>query len=703
MVGWPLGYNGRSLTDYVKDGDRSAVQLVRLADDEGWPWGFFIYRTVYTPESDHVWSACLEKIDRYVHWEIDHVDGDRYAGAEDHGFPERLVHEGYKNVILEDKERWDGASIEQIREDFKNLVASRGGEIWEVVPRYTVCLVIDQHSLDSIVNTFEEPAESKHWGGPRMGFITMVDPISSPNGTKGCQCVFPSLIEATTAELQEGLTNGCFSSVDLVNAYVTRINEVNSTLHMVLEINPDAWDIARQLDLERKHGLIRGPLHGLPILVKGNIGTEDKMETAAGSYALVGAKVAADSTVAKKLRQAGAVILGKTSMSEWANFRSLIESSGWNAQGGQTYAAYYPKQDPSGSSSGSGVAADLGLAFAAIGTETSGSILSPGENNNIVGIKPTVGLTSRYMVIPISERQDTIGPMARTVKDAAIILQAIAGPDQNDNYTLASPFGNRLPNYVAACKLSGLKGKRIGIPRNVINTLDASSEPIVSAFEAAVSVISKAGATIVDDANFTGYDAYLNSSIPEAVVAADFISNIASYLSKLKTNPNNLHNLEDIRRFTQQSPLEDYPSRDTGIWDRALASGLNNTSPEFWPLHLQNLYYGEEGGLTGALSRHKLDAVILPTALASEIPGIIGSPAITVPLGSFPKGTPIEYNPRGNLVEKAPGIPFGISFLGPRWSEESLIGMAYAFEQRTLVRKKLQRYIEPRSDLSSIL
>ncbi|EAW17744.1 putative amidase [Aspergillus fischeri NRRL 181] len=472
---------------------------------------------------------------------------------------------------------------------------------------------------------------------------------------------------------------------------------------MVLEVNPDAWDIARQLDLERKYGLVRGPLHGLPILVKGNIGTEDKMETAAGSYALVGAKVAADSTVAKKLRQAGVIILGKTSLSEWANFRSLNGSSGWNAQGGQTYAAYYPKQDPSGSSSGSGVAADLGLALAALGTETSGSILSPSENNNIVGIKPTVGLTSRYMVIPISQRQDTIGPMARTVKDAAIILQAIAGPDKHDNYTLASPFGSHLPNYVAACKLSGLKGKRIGIPRNVINTLDASSEPIVSAFEAAVSVISKAGATIVEDADFTGYDEYLNTSIPQAVVAADFISDIASYLSKLKTNPNNLHNLEDIRRFTQQSPLEDYPSRDTGIWHLALASGINNTSPEFWPLHLQSLYYGEEGGLTGALSRHKLDAVILPTALAYEIPAIIGAPAVTVPLGSFPAGTPIEYNERGNLVEKAPGIPFGISFLGPRWSEESLIGMAYAFEQRTLVRKKLQRYIEPRSDLSMLL
>jgi hypothetical protein len=194
---WPARWSHPEFTDsdterykrwsqqpWYKDHDRSAVQLVRLAGDEDWPWGFFIYRTVYTPESDQVWSACLEKIDRYVHWQIDHVDGDQYTGAEDHGFPERLVHEGYKNVILEDKERWDGASIEQIREDFKNLIASRGARILEVVPRYTVCLVIDQHCLDSIVNAFE-PVEWMRGGGPRMGFVTMVDPTCVPGDCEG--------------------------------------------------------------------------------------------------------------------------------------------------------------------------------------------------------------------------------------------------------------------------------------------------------------------------------------------------------------------------------------------------------------------------------------------------------------------------------------------------------------------------------------
>ncbi|KKK26510.1 hypothetical protein ARAM_001004 [Aspergillus rambellii] len=482
------------------------------------------------------------------------------------------------------------------------------------------------------------------------------------------RCSFPVLIDATSIELQDGLRRGCFKSVDLVKAYIARITEVNSALNAVLEINKDALEIAEQLDQERKQGRIRGPLHGLPILIKDLIGTSDGMETAAGSYALVGAKVREDATVVTKLRENGAIILGKTSLSEWANFRSLNSSNGWNARGGQTYGAYYLNQDPSGSSSGSGVATDLGLAAAALGTETSGSIILPGEKSNIVGIKPTVGLTSRYMVIPISERQDTIGPMARTVKDAAMLLQVIAGVDVKDNYTLASPFGKSPPDYAAACTLSGLKGKRIGVPRNVINTLGNPRTPTISTFERAISLIAGAGATIVEDANFTAYNAFLQSQAPSIVVAADFLSS--------------LPRLEDIRHFTMHSSLEDYPSRDTGLWDLVLLARVNNTSPEFWSLYQQALRFGEEGGLLGALSRNKLDAVILPSYLASSIPGIIGSPIITVPFGAFPKATAVRYNSRANLVQEAPGIPLGISFLGAKWSEETLIAMAYAFEQQ---------------------
>ncbi|KAK1138563.1 hypothetical protein N8T08_002389 [Aspergillus melleus] len=488
-------------------------------------------------------------------------------------------------------------------------------------------------------------------------------------------------------------------------AYIQRINDVNSTLHAVLEVNPDALDIASQLDQEREMGHLRGPLHGLPVLVKDNIGTGDKMQTAAGSYALVGAELDTDSTVVARLRDHGLIILGKTSLSEWANVRSMNSSNGWNARGGQTYAAYYPKQDPNGSSSGSAVATDLGLAFAALGTETSGSILLPSEVSNIVGIKPTVGLTSRHLVIPVSPRQDTVGPMARTVKDAALLLQAMAGPDSYDNYTLASPYGSSPPDYVAACQLSGLQGKRIGIPQNVLSTLTGSFTPMATAFKAAVTAVAQAGAVIVRDTNFTAYETYTTDrNTTLAVMAIDFTSSISDYLNdNLTINPHNLHNLSDIRSFSQQEPFEEYPSRDTQVWDLAISTGLSNTSPEFWAMYQKSLYYGGEGGLIGALSRHQLDAIILPTGIAADIPALVGAPVITVPMGAFPNSSAIEHNDRGDMVFIAPGIPFGISFLGKKWSEKELIGMAYAFEQRTLVRKTLKRVVEPKGELSHFI
>ncbi|KAL4883231.1 amidase signature domain-containing protein [Aspergillus karnatakaensis] len=520
-------------------------------------------------------------------------------------------------------------------------------------------------------------------------------------------CTLPSLLDATQTDLQTGLRMGCFTSVDLVTAYIERIHEVNSKLNPVLEINPEALVIAEQLDIERRQGKTRGPMHGLPILVKDFIGTYDQMETAAGSYALIGAKIRADATVIANLRQNGAIILGKTSMSEWGNTRSMNSSNGWNARGGQTYAAYYEQQDPNGSSSGSAVATDLGLTFAALGTETIGSIILPSEKSNVVGIKPTVGLTSRYMVVPVSEHADTIGPIARTVRDAALVLQAIAGADAYDNYTLASPFQTAIPDYIAACNPNGLQGKRIGIPRNVLNALPkyftSTASPINSAFEDAVAVIEKAGATIVEGTNFTAYEAFLQSQIFQRVIAADMLSGLANYLSALTNNPNNLRDLWDIRDYTQRSSQEDYPSRDTQLWDMALFAGLNNTSPDFWPMYQQSLYFGDEGGLLGALARNGLDAVILPSLLAGEIPGIIGSPVITVPVGALPADTSVRYNTRGDLVDAAPGIPLGLSFLGPKWSEDSLIAMAYAFEQRTLARGALQRIVEPKTELQDVL
>ncbi|KAL9609189.1 MAG: hypothetical protein Q9167_006027 [Letrouitia subvulpina] len=514
---------------------------------------------------------------------------------------------------------------------------------------------------------------------------------------------YPKLIDVTTEELETGLESGLFTSVDLVNAYISRIQEVNSTLNVVTELNPDALSIAAQLDAERANGTTRGPLHGMPILIKGNIGTNDKMSTTAGSYALLGALLPTDSGIAAKLRAAGVIILGKTNLSQWANFRSNNSTNGWSAYGGQTFGAYIPQQDPSGSSSGSGVASSIGLALASLGTETSGSILSPSEVNNLVGIKPTVGLTSRALVVPISEHQDTVGPMARTVRDAAYLLQAIAGKDPDDNYTLAQPFDTP-PEYVGSCNYSSLRGKRIGIPRNVI-IADPSEAVVLAAFESAIQTIKRAGATIVDNTNITAFalDQYNNGNSSIIVLEADFVSDLpTNYLSKLATNPRNVNDLSDVRNFTQSFPLEDYPDRDTGVWDEALDLGFNNSSPEFWAAYQNNLRVAGPEGILGALTNNSLDALILPTDFSPGLPAFVGTPVVTVPMGFYPANTTIQRNRRGTLVEVGPNLPFGLSFIGPAWSETSLIGYAYAYEQRTMIRNQVQPYLVPKTEIGDV-
>ena len=514
---------------------------------------------------------------------------------------------------------------------------------------------------------------------------------------------FPPLIEATTEELTTGLESGLFTSVDLVNAYTARILEVNGTLHMVTQLNPDALTIAAEADALRANGTVLGPLHGIPILIKNNIATFDKMDNTAGSYALAGAKVPRDSTIAAKLRKAGAVILGKANLSQWANYRSDNTSNGWSALGGQTKGAYYPDQDPSGSSSGPGVASSLGLALAALGTETDGSILSPSDANNLVGIKPTVGLTSRDLVVPISEHQDTVGPMARTVKDAAYLLSAIAGYSPYDNYTSAIPF-KIIPEYVSACKYNALKGKRLGIPRNVLDTSSGTPSPVVAVFDAMIPILKAAGAIVIDNTNFTGYEVLSNSNYPSVVLEADFVTNLpGSYLSKLTYNPNNINNVAELTNFTQNFPLEDWPERDTEIWEDALSLGIDNTSPEFWGNYTAGIYLAGPLGLTGALKNHSLDALILPTEYSPFVPALLGTPVVTVPMGMYPADTPVKKNRFGNLNATYPGAPIGLSFMGPKWSEEMLVGLAYAFEQRTMVRDTIVPYIQPAMELVDVV
>ena len=292
--------------------------------------------------------------------------------------------------------------------------------------------------------------------------------------------------------------------------------------------------------------------------------------------------------------------------------------------------------------------------------------------------------------------------MARTVKDAAKLLQVIAGTDLNDRYTAASPFKHSLPDYTAACKLSGLEGKRIGIARNVIDQSTSEVTHILSAFEHAICIMVDAGATIVENTNFTAFNQWKKREY-NPVTRADFVSNLAQYLSKLERNPNNIHTIEDLRDFTRTFPAEEYPARNTSNWDTAIEQKMNNTCPEFEPLYRDNLYLGGEGGILGALEWHKLDAVVLPTVVAPSMPALVGTPIITVPMGVTSEDILVEKEKFWDVVEIAPGIPFGISFLGAKWSEETLIEIAYAFEQKTLVRKTLNRCVVPHVDLADVI
>ncbi|KAF3937254.1 hypothetical protein ABW19_dt0202028 [Dactylella cylindrospora] len=430
------------------------------------------------------------------------------------------------------------------------------------------------------------------------------------------------------------------------------------------------------------------------------------MNNTAGSYALLGAVPPRDSTMAAKLRSAGAIILGKAGLSEWANYRSSNSTSGWSGRHGQITNPYYPNMDPSGSSSGSGVASAIGLSLATLGTETSGSILSPSQRNNLVGIKPTVGLTSRYLVIPISEHQDTIGPMARTVKDAAYILTAIAGKDPYDNYTSEIPF-DTMPEYWRHLQRSSFKGAKIGIPRIAI-TQSATNGPVLQAFNESVEIIRKMGAEIYENANFPAYDEYRRSGNSSIVLQLDFKTNVKQYFDQLVVNPNDLHSLQDLIDYTMTDPREAYPNRNVNTWINAINQPCEDNSCKYaWDAYQANVYLGGIGGILGALESKGgeggLDALIMPADFAAGIAAIAGYPVVTVPMGFYPPSTPVSRNSRG-LVTNAPGQPFGLAFLGRRFDEYKLINLAFAYEQKTKVREKgPQPYIIPTTQIVDFL
>ncbi|KAI0752555.1 amidase signature enzyme [Daedaleopsis nitida] len=507
---------------------------------------------------------------------------------------------------------------------------------------------------------------------------------------------YPDLYEASISELQDGLERGLFTSVELVKAYFARIEEVNlqgPALRAVIETNPSAMEQAAALDLERSRSGRRGPLHGIPILVKDNIATDasEGMNTTAGSFALLGSVVPRDAHVVALLRQAGAILLGKANLSEFAHGRGDTPN-GWSGRGGQGTSPYVPLGDPSGSSSGCAIATAIGLAAGCFGTETGGSIISPSNFNNLVGIKPTVGLTSRAGVIPLSSHQDTVGPLARSVADAAVLLSAIAGPDPRDNYTLAQP--QDVPDFTQALKADSLQGVRLGVPRKVFASLDAH---IIAAFNATLDIIRELGATIVDPADLPDFEELEASDNQTTVVFTDFKIDLNRYIEELLEVPTGIKNVEDLVAFNFEHADQELPqpfwTDQSGLIQAQNTTGVNQAYYEAVAFDYE---LGGARGIDAALQAFQLDALLSPSNLAAGPAAIVGYPVVIVPLGFLPPDTPLaEANP---IRETGPNQPFGLS-------EFELISYAFSYEQATHARLKMLAYPEaiPKTQLRDVL
>ena len=454
-------------------------------------------------------------------------------------------------------------------------------------------------------------------------------------------------------------------------ARIARIDRQGPTLRSVIETNPDALDIADALDRERAAGRVRSPLHGVPILVKDNIDTADRMTTTAGSLALEGSIPAEDSYVAERLREAGVVLLGKANLSEWANFRSTRSSSGWSARGGQCRNPYALDRNPCGSSSGSGAAVSANLAAAAIGTETDGSIVCPSTANGIVGIKPTVGLVSRAGIVPISETQDTAGPMARSVRDAALLLGAIAGPDPRDPAT--APGETRgLDDYAPFLDAGGLRGARIGVQRSVFGFHEA----VDRLMEEAIAVLRDRGAVIIDPIDLAASGALRRAETE--VLFHEFKAGLNAYLQNLRNPP--IRSLADLIAFNERHADEElaYFGQERLI---AAESRGPLSSLAYRRAHATARRLSRAAGIDRVMDGGNLDAILAPTGgpawvtdlvngdhfggSSSQFAAAAGYPNVTVPAG---------------FVH---GLPVGVSFFGRAWSEPTLIRIAYAFEQAT--------------------
>jgi amidase len=487
------------------------------------------------------------------------------------------------------------------------------------------------------------------------------------------------LEETTIADLQHGMEVGTYTARSIAEQYLSRIDAMDKrgpAINAIIELNPDALATADALDAERKIKGPRGPMHGIPIVIKDNIATADRMQTTAGSLALVGSKVPRDAFIVERLRAAGAVILGKTNLSEWANFRSTHSTSGWSGRGGLTRNPYALDRNTSGSSSGSGAACAANFCAVAVGSETDGSIVSPSQCNSLVGLKPTVGLLSRSGIVPISHTQDTAGPMGRTVRDVAILLGAMTGVDPRDAATAPSA-GKAMADYTTVLSPDGLHGARIGVLHGPFAGYSAVTDAVIAS---AIDVLTQQGAVVVNPVELAHATAYADDE--QAVLLYEFKADLNRYLAELTSSPvrtladviafNDAHHDAELAYFGQEQML------------KAQAKGPL-TSVAYHAALARCRRLARVEGIDATMAEHRLDALIAATGappwLIDLVDGdcaphgtttpaaVAGYPSITVPAGY------------------ARGLPIGLSFMGRAWSEPTLLKLAYAFEQATKARR----------------
>jgi amidase len=491
-----------------------------------------------------------------------------------------------------------------------------------------------------------------------------------------------ALEELAIDELQSRMQSGAESSHSLAQQYLARIDAIDQrgpAINAVIELNPDALAIAAQLDAERKAGKVRGPLHGIPVLIKDNIDTADRMHTTAGSLALAVNIAARDSFVAARLRAAGAVILGKTNLSEWANFRSTHSTSGWSGRGGQTRNPYALDRTPSGSSSGSGSATAASCCAAAIGTETDGSVTSPSAAAALVGIKPTVGLIGRSGIVPISHSQDTAGPMARTVRDVAILLGALTGVDPRDAATRAS-VGHSRTDYTAALDKNGLRGARIGVARKHYTEYSRDTDAV---FARALDLMKQHGATIVDPADIATAGKTDDSEFD--LLLYEFKADLDAYLRPLAPGVA-VHSLADVIAFNAKNAERELRYFGQEIMQQSIKKGPL-TETKYVDELAQNRRLMGAQGIDATIAKFKLDAIVAPTQGPADLIDLVNGDAGG--RGSFTSPAAVAGYPHVTVpMGFVRGLPVGISFVGGAWTEATLLKLAYAFEQASPARRK---------------